>query len=97
LTVDVAPAVGNAERRPCRYVGDRQDPVADLGPELLKHPRIRFYADHNPEWADGVELACVAEVTLWIPLRYTLKRIAKTLRLKSKSPAELPPLPPKES
>jgi len=71
--------------------------VADLGPELLKHPRIYFYADHNPEWANGVELACVAEVTLWIPLRYALKRLAKTLHLKSKSPAEKNSLSPKET
>lgn len=48
--------------------------IAEIGTEEMKNPRIRFFQDANPEWRVGVELACIAEVSLWIPLRYSMKR-----------------------
>jgi hypothetical protein len=54
--------------------------VADISAENRLNPKIRFFEDKNPRWYEGVELACIAEVTLWIPLRYVLKRIVKGLR-----------------
>lgn len=61
--------------------------VADIDSDLLKHPRIHFFARQNPGWIYGQELTCIAEVTLWVPLRYTLKRIYKIIF--SKIPARL--------
>ena len=52
--------------------------VADIDESLLKHPRIAFFAERNIHWQKGHELACVAQVTLWIPIRYILKRIRKS-------------------
>ncbi len=49
---------------------------------LLRHPRIRFFAEKNPLWQQGVELACVARVDIIIPLRYALKRLKKIFNSK---------------
>ena len=52
--------------------------VAEIDTDkLLKYPRIRFFADKNPQWQHGVELACIARVDMTIPLRYLFKRIKK--------------------
>lgn len=51
--------------------------VAEIAEELRKNPRIAYFEKKNPEWAQGVELACIAKVSFWIPLRYVLKRILK--------------------
>ena len=42
----------------------------------LENPRIRYFVERNPAWADGVELACLAAMGWSMPLRYG----AKTLR-----------------
>lgn len=54
--------------------------VAEIGLVELRNPRIRFFQTANPDWKDGVELACVAKVSLWIPLRYSIKRCLKPFR-----------------
>lgn len=51
--------------------------VADITPELLKEPRIAFFQEQNPEWAHGNELACIAKMTLWMPVKYALKKTIK--------------------
>lgn len=54
--------------------------VAEIAEELRKNPRIAYFEKRNPKWEQGVELACVAKVTLWIPIRYALKRSYKFLK-----------------
>jgi hypothetical protein len=50
--------------------------VAAVTDELRrKVPRIEFFASKNPRWADGYELACIAEMTLFMPLYYSIKKI----------------------
>ncbi len=44
---------------------------------LLKNDRIKYFATKNPGWEEGHELACVAEMTLGMPLYYQLKTIRK--------------------
>lgn len=53
--------------------------VADIDENLLKHPRIAFFANRNPEWQKGQELACIAKVTMWIPVVYFSKRLRKII------------------
>lgn len=38
--------------------------VASIGEQELRDPRIAFFARCNPEWQDGVELACLTEFSL---------------------------------
>ncbi len=48
--------------------------IADITPELREaYPRIAFFADKNPTWAQGSELACIARMTWSMPVRYGLK------------------------
>jgi len=54
--------------------------VADIDDDLRLNPRILFFEKSNPQWREGVELVCVAKVTLWIPLRYAIKRLFKSLK-----------------
>ena len=54
--------------------------VADIDRELLKIPRIKFFAEKNPRWQHGTELVCIAKVTLWVPAKYVAKRTIKLLQ-----------------
>lgn len=54
--------------------------IADIKPEYRTNPKIAFFEKTNPEWAKGVELACVAEVTLWVPIRYVFKWLRKAFQ-----------------
>ncbi|HWU44368.1 MAG TPA: hypothetical protein VN132_13045 [Bdellovibrio sp.] len=54
--------------------------VAEIDESLRLNQRISFFEQRNPQWKEGVELACIAKVTLWIPLRYAIKRVIKGLR-----------------
>ena len=56
-----------------------KDFVAEITDECRTNPRIAFFEQKNPNWKDGVELACVAKVSLWVPFRYVLKRVRKVL------------------
>lgn len=40
---------------------------------MLKNPRIHFFAEKNPGWEQGDELACIAKMTFTMPLYYQLK------------------------
>ena len=44
---------------------------------LLKNDRIKFFAETNPGWENGNELACVAEMSLGMPLYYQMKIMKK--------------------
>lgn len=53
--------------------------IADIKEEHRLNPKISFFEKVNPQWKSGVELACVAEVTLWVPIKYLFKWIRKAL------------------
>jgi hypothetical protein len=48
--------------------------VAALPDALTEsNPRIAFFAQTNPQWREGAEMACIARMTLWMPFQYALK------------------------
>jgi hypothetical protein len=48
--------------------------VANISPLLVEtNPKIAFFQRVNPGWQEGVELACIARMTLWMPFQYALK------------------------
>ncbi len=51
--------------------------IATIGQRELTVPQIAFFAVRNPNWNQGVELACAARVSLLVPIRYFLKRLKK--------------------
>jgi hypothetical protein len=52
--------------------------VAEISNELTaSNPRIAFFEQANPEWRSGVELACLARMTLVMPLIYAVKAFIK--------------------
>lgn len=58
--------------------------VAEISDELAaSNPRIAFFEQANPEWRKGVELACLARMTLAMPFRYALKAFVKDHRIES--------------
>lgn len=58
----------------CRLRGG----VAAVEDELRsKFPRVDFFAKRNPNWADGVELACIAKMTLAMPFYYFIKKTVR--------------------
>ena len=62
---------------------------------LLKNKRIKFFAQRNPGWEEGNELACVAEMTLGMPFYYQAKIIKKQWK-RWKVNLGLTPAPQKE-
>lgn len=58
-----------------------KEEVAPITPELLKIPRIAFFQARNPSWTEGVELCCLAEMTLFMPLKYAVKKALRKLGL----------------
>jgi hypothetical protein len=52
--------------------------VAEIDKSLIEsNPRISFFQNTNPSWRDGIELACVAKMVLWIPFYYGAKSFLK--------------------
>jgi len=52
--------------------------VAEISSEMMaSNPRIAFFEKVNPEWRNGVELACLARMTLAMPFRYAAKAFIK--------------------
>lgn len=55
--------------------------VAPITDELCqRYPHIRYFAQRNPDWAQGNELVCVAEFHLFLPLLLAKKLLLKMLR-----------------
>jgi hypothetical protein len=51
--------------------------VAPISGTLIKtNPKVAFFQQANPDWQQGVELACLARMTLWMPCYYALKVFA---------------------
>jgi hypothetical protein len=53
--------------------------IADISEKLLENPRIKFFQEKNPKWKEGHELCCIAEMTIFMPLKYALKKFFKGL------------------
>ncbi len=51
-----------------------KEQVAEISAELKTNPRVQFFTNRNPHWNRGHELACIAEMTLLMPLQYFLKK-----------------------
>lgn len=60
----------------------------EIGEQERLNPRVAFFEAKNPKWFQGEELACIAQVTLWIPFRYMFKRLFKLLGLARASSAK---------
>lgn len=54
-----------------------RETVAPIDEKLLKVPRIEFFHRMNPSWQRGDELTCIAEMTLWMPAAYAIKKLWK--------------------
>ncbi len=55
--------------------------IAATDPALVAgHPRIGFFEARNPDWRQGVELACIASMSWTMPLRYAVKAALRGLR-----------------
>jgi hypothetical protein len=55
--------------------------IAPISEDLLAISRIEFFERRNPDWAQGTELACMAEMTLTMPFYYACKSLWKTTAL----------------
>lgn len=53
--------------------------VAALTPQQLQIPRVKFFQERNPLWPQGDELTCIAEMTLFMPLFYSVKKMFKSI------------------
>jgi len=52
--------------------------VANVNRELKQSdPKVDFFVKKNPEWYQGTELACIAKMSLWMPLCYQIKSAFK--------------------
>ena len=61
-----------------KSMGQLKGGVADITQkELEQNARIRYFAERNPEWKQGTELACLAEMTFLLPIEYACKRLIK--------------------
>ncbi len=72
--------------------GKLKDGCANTTPDLIRtNKRIAFFETFNPGWKNGDELACIAKMTLFMPLSYQIKSILKKIQLKKvRSPSRLP-------
>jgi hypothetical protein len=56
----------------------KQD-ITPITEDLLSNPRVNFFVEKNPDWAQGDELACVALMTFSMPFYYQYKIIKKLI------------------
>lgn len=62
-----------------------RDDVAPITVDMLKNQRISYFIKKNTDWAKGNELACLAEMSLFMPFYYQMKNVCKTVaKLKNK-------------
>lgn len=48
--------------------------VAEISADLFKNRKIEYFVQMNPNWDQGHELACIAEMTLTMPFQYFIKK-----------------------
>src|SRR5690606_28363318 len=77
-----------------RSLGQLKWSLAPIEGGDLADPRIAFFARQNPSWSGRTELACVARMPCDLPLRYSIKALAKLgprrARLAAPTPATTP-------
>lgn len=49
-------------------------------PTKSGNAKIDFFLRQNPNWSQGEELACIARVSIWVPLIYFFKFVWKSIR-----------------
>lgn len=54
--------------------------VAKIGEKELSNPKIAFFQDKNPRWAQGDELCCVGRVDLGLCIRYSSRTLYKLIK-----------------
>jgi hypothetical protein len=60
-------------------MGQLKDGVAAVTDELCEqNPRVAFFAERNPTWAEGTELVCLARMSWAMPFTYWWKVMRKT-------------------
>lgn len=72
---DIGILVPEAGRRMRLKHGVANPPIGNRG-----NTKIDFFVRTNPNWSQGEELACVARVSIWVPLFYTFKFFIKSVR-----------------
>jgi hypothetical protein len=55
----------------------REGVAAACSTLIAGNERVRFFVERNPDWASGVELACVASMSWSMPFRYAAKAARK--------------------
>ena len=64
-------------------MGQLKDGVAAVTDELTeRNPRVKFFAEQNPTWAEGTELVCVARMSWAMPFTYSWKVLTRKPRPK---------------
>ena len=57
-----------------------KDSITPITKEMiLGNRKIRYFADQNPNWQKGDELACLAQMTLLMPFQYQAKVLRKKI------------------
>lgn len=54
--------------------------VAPIPTAVDRSLKISYFVERNPRWSEGVELACIARVSIWTPVLYLFKYLGKKLR-----------------
>lgn len=54
--------------------------VAAIEPRHMANPKISFFAQKNPRWNEGIELACVSAINLKTVLYFTSTLLARQIR-----------------
>ncbi len=55
--------------------------VAGITEQMKRdNPRIAFFDSVNPNWSQGDELCCLAEMTLLMPFKYQMKVVLKQMK-----------------
>jgi hypothetical protein len=54
--------------------------IAKIGARELENPKISFFSQSNPRWAEGDELCCLGRIDMGLVIRYSLRTIYKLLK-----------------
>ena len=54
--------------------------VAGPPAEQKRNVKTEFFVRANPNWHQGEELACIARVSIWVPLFFSFKFVFKSMR-----------------
>lgn len=73
-------------------LGHLKEGVAAVTDELrATNPKVKFFAEKNPSWADGTELVCLARMSWAMPLTYWWKVMTQKKPAAPRHDAARPP------